>query len=189
MNLQSRLWRWWTELKFYLHIFTFFRSLSEALIHFPKPILSAVNGLCLGFGVAIVALSDLTFTSSKVSNPSFCILLFIFYNTKLYSKNSWKTKAGVSLFISCLQCVLVLALINIFTCLPLGCVIVLDVCYSSADLVHSNALFLFDIKCLKMISFSVLLDIFWAHRFKTWFNAHWMLNIPVAKTCWTSYGK
>lgn len=41
------------------------RSLSEALIHFPKPILSAVNGLCLGFGVAIVALSDLTFTSSK----------------------------------------------------------------------------------------------------------------------------
>ena len=47
-------------------LFVFSRSLTEALIHFPKPILTAANGVCLEYGVALVALSDLTFTSSKV---------------------------------------------------------------------------------------------------------------------------
>ncbi|XP_065064313.1 chromodomain Y-like protein 2 isoform X2 [Rhopilema esculentum] len=43
------------------------RTLTETLIHFPKPIMTAVNGACLEYGVALVILSDLTFTSSKTN--------------------------------------------------------------------------------------------------------------------------
>eukprot|EP00794_Sanderia_malayensis_P018884 gene18884-20785_t len=43
------------------------RSLIEALIKFSKPIMTAVNGFCMGFGIVFLVLGDLCFTSSRTS--------------------------------------------------------------------------------------------------------------------------
>ena len=51
-----------------LKIVTIFppRKLTLTLIHFQKPIMTAVNGNCLEFGLSLVAMSDLSFASPKV---------------------------------------------------------------------------------------------------------------------------
>jgi len=48
-----------------MELCTAIRTLTEALIECKKPVLTAANGVCLEYGVAIIAMSDLTFTSSK----------------------------------------------------------------------------------------------------------------------------
>ena len=70
--------------------------LTETLIEFTKPILTAANGVCLEYGVAIVALSDLTFTSSKVIIPD--IKYFNVIQNKVFIELSSKIKRFGLLF-------------------------------------------------------------------------------------------